>query len=250
MSRNFELLRKAGREEVLLGRTSSHSPREASLEPISNGHSRPHPPGHGEAETLKLVQELFLFANSHAPRAVVFSSVQANGSSEICWRTGAVLAAQGCGSVCLVDGNLHSPVLHQLAGIRQFPGLTEATAKPGAIRDFAVGLAGGPWLVPAGSYPKENRQMFASDRLRSRIKELREEFAYVLIDTAPISSTRDAVLLGQMTEGVVLVLEANTTRKETARLAKETLESANVRLLGAVLNNRTYPIPEALYRKL
>ena len=53
-----------------------------------------------------------------------------------------------------------------------------------------------------------------------------------------------------MADGVVLVIEANSTRREAARMAKETFESANVKLLGAILNNRTFPIPESLYRKL
>jgi Mrp family chromosome partitioning ATPase len=45
-------------------------------------------------------------------------------------------------------------------------------------------------------------------------------------------------------------VQANSTRRETARKAKESLESAKVKLLGAVLNKRTFPIPEALYRKI
>ena len=87
-------------------------------------------------------------------------------------------------------------------------------------------------------------------RLRSRMAELREEFDYVLIDAPPVCSYADAVLLGQLADGVILVVEANSTRRDTARMAKETIEGAKVRLLGAVLNNRTFPIPEALYRKL
>ena len=49
---------------------------------------------------------------------------------------------------------------------------------------------------------------------------------------------------------VVLVVQANSTRREAARKGKESLDSANVRLLGVVLNERTFPIPEVLYRKI
>ena len=186
-----------------------------------------------------------------APRTVVFSSVQGNGSTEICCRAGEVLAAQGSGSVCLVDANLRAPSLHQLLGVAKSPGLADATVKPGPIKDFTVRIAGGNlWLLPSGSSAAETQGLFASDRLRSRIGELREEFDYVLIDAPPVSSCADAVLLGQMADGVILVVEANSTRRETARMAKETFESAKVKLLGAILNNRTFPIPEALYRKL
>ena len=106
------------------------------------------------------------------------------------------------------------------------------------------------WMIPPGSPVVEARGLFSSDGLRSRIAELREEFDYVLIDTPPVGSYADAVLLGQMTDGVILVVEANSTRREAARIAKETFESANVKVLGAILNNRAFPIPEALYKKL
>jgi capsular exopolysaccharide synthesis family protein len=245
MSRNFEILRRVGKDEVLFGRSVSDSP------PNDGGHLPlvlRRPPG---PEAIKLVQRVFAFPNSHAPRAVIFSSVQGNGSSEICCNAGEALAAQGLGTVCLVDANLRALSLHQLLGVGKSPGLADATTKPGPIRDFAVRIAGGNlWLVPPGSLAAEAQGLFASDRLRSRIGELRQEFDYVLIDAPPVSSYSDAVLLGQMADGVILVVEANSTRRETARKAKETFEGANVKLLGAILNNRTFPIPEVLYRKL
>jgi hypothetical protein len=51
-------------------------------------------------------------------------------------------------------------------------------------------------------------------------------------------------------DGAVLVLNANRTRREAAVRAKEILAACNVQLLGAVLNNRTFPVPEFLYRRL
>jgi Mrp family chromosome partitioning ATPase len=202
-------------------------------------------------ETVKFVERVFVFPNSHAPRVIVFSSVEGSGSSQICYLAGEVLAAQGSGSVCLVDANLRSPLLHQLLGLGKCPGLVEATVKPGPIKNFAVHIGDGNfWIVPPGTLAVEAQGLFASDRLRSRIADLKEEFDYVLIDAPPVSSHADAVLLGQMADGIILVVEANSTRREAARTAKEALENAQVKLLGAILNNRTFPIPEALYRKL
>ena len=80
--------------------------------------------------------------------------------------------------------------------------------------------------------------------------ELREKFDYVLIDAAPLGSSTDAVLLGQKADGLVLIVEAHSTRREAARIAKETLAASKVNVLGAILNNRTFPIPESLYRRL
>ncbi len=246
MSRNLEFLGRVGKEDVLFPRSSSDSL------PNNGGRHRLDLRGSAQEEAVKLVQRVFVFPNSDAPRAVVFSSVdQGNGSSEICSRAGEVLAAQVSGSVCLVDANQRAPSLHQLWGVGKFPGLADATVKPGPIKDFAVRIAGGNlWLVPPGSPATEAQGLFASDRLRSRMAELSKEFDYVLIDAPPVSSYAGAVLLGQMADGAILVIEADSTRRETARKAKEILESAKVRLLGAILNNRAFPIPEALYRKL
>jgi len=262
MSKNFELLRKAGKAEVLFYRprcdrlpdfdTHVHSDRDIAGEiPKAEKDGAPrHGPDLTQEEAAKLVQRVFVFSNSHAPHVVVFSSAdECNGSGEICFRAGEILAAQRAGSVCLVDANLRAPSLHQLSGLAKFPGLTDATVKSGPIRDFGVQV-GNLWIVPPGSNHAAAQGLFASGPLRLRIGELRKEFDYVLIDAPPVSSCGDAVLLGQLSDGVILVVEANSTRRETAWLAKATLDGAKIRLLGGVLNNRRFPIPEALYRKL
>ena len=72
----------------------------------------------------------------------------------------------------------------------------------------------------------------------------------MVISAPPVNLCPDAILFGQFSDGVVLVLKANSTRRATALKVKESFEASNVRLLGAVLNDRTFPIPEALYRKM
>jgi Mrp family chromosome partitioning ATPase len=246
MSILYDVLRQVEKKNALVPRSNADS------QPNEGGRHRLDLEGSVLEETVKFVQSVFVFPKSHAPRVVVFSSVdQLNSSNELCSRAGQVLATQVSASVCLVDANLRMPSLHLLLGLGNLPGLTDAAAKPGPIKDLAVRIAGGNlWLVPAGAPAAEADEPAASDRLRSRMSELDKEFDYILIDAPPIHSSADAVLLGQMAEGVILVIEANSTRREAARMAMQTLEGANVRLLGVILNNRTFPIPEALYRRL
>jgi len=88
------------------------------------------------------------------------------------------------------------------------------------------------------------------DRMKERIAELRGEFDYLLIDAPPLNSYSDAMVFGRLADGVVLVLEANATRRETALRVADSLRVANIPLLGAVLNKRTFPIPAVLYKRL
>ena len=96
----------------------------------------------------------------------------------------------------------------------------------------------------------DSPNLLTSDLLRERISELREDFDFIIIDAPPLNRYSDAVILGQHSNGVVLVLEADSTRREAASKVATTLRSANVPILAAVLNKRTYPIPEKIYSRL
>jgi Mrp family chromosome partitioning ATPase len=89
-----------------------------------------------------------------------------------------------------------------------------------------------------------------SDSLKARFEELRTEFDYLLVDAPSLGRYADATALGRLTDGLVLVLEANSTRKETALNVTDNLRAAQIPILGAVLNKRTFPIPESIYRRL
>jgi Mrp family chromosome partitioning ATPase len=82
------------------------------------------------------------------------------------------------------------------------------------------------------------------------LAELRAEFDFVIIDAPPLTRYADAIALGQVSDGLILVLEADSTRKKAAQMAVANLRSSNVQILGAVLNKRTFPIPENIYKRL
>jgi Mrp family chromosome partitioning ATPase len=86
--------------------------------------------------------------------------------------------------------------------------------------------------------------------LRARLSQLRRDFDYALIHAPAAGSFSEATILGQLTDGVVVVLGAHTTRRLTARKTKERLLAANVRVIGSVLADRSFPIPDVLYHRL
>ena len=86
--------------------------------------------------------------------------------------------------------------------------------------------------------------------MRARAAELRKEFDFVIVDAPPMARYADAIALGKLSDGVVMVIEAESTRREAARVAVGNLRSSGIPVLGAVLNKRTFPIPERIYHKL
>jgi receptor protein-tyrosine kinase len=229
--------------------------------PVVNGNGNGH--GHREEagldidelageEILRLVQRVFLLQTEEPPRAVAFAGVDhGNGCSRICVRVAETLARNIRGSVCLVEANLRSPALPEMFGTTNHHGLTDALLQEGPIRSFAKPVRGDRlWLLSCGSLAADSSNLLNSERLKARFAELRKEFDFVLIDAPPLTPYADAIALAQLTDGFVLVLEANSTRREAALKVAENLRALRIHVLGAVLNKRTFPIPELLYSKL
>jgi Mrp family chromosome partitioning ATPase len=254
MSKNFELMQQAGKE------TEFQPSRK--LEPIAvtsfgNGNGYREIDGMnldqvaGE-ESLRLVQRIFLLQSEEPPHMVTFAGIDhGGGSSEICVRAAETLTKNISGTVCIVEANLRSPALPGMFGTTNHHGLTNALLTDGPIRSFAKPVRGDKlWLLSSGALAVDSANLLNSERLRMRLTELRREFDFVLIDAPPLTRYADAIALGQLSDGFVLVLEANATRRESALKVSENLRAANIKILGAVLNKRTFPIPESLYNKL
>jgi capsular exopolysaccharide synthesis family protein len=258
MSKNFELMQQTGRGPVMT-QTPSQIPQKPLNVSHANGNGHRNGNGTGlnlddlaQEETLKLVQRVFLLQAGEVPRTVIFAGIDhGNGCSRVCARTAQVLAANTPGKVCIVDANLRSPSLPEYFGMTNHHGLTDSLLQDGPIMTFAK-PTGTPnlWLLSCGSLASDSASLLNSDRLKTRLAEMRKEFDFVLIDTPALSQYADAVALGRLSDGMIFVLEANSTRRESAIKVIENLRASNVQILGAVLNKRDYPIPESVYHRL
>jgi Mrp family chromosome partitioning ATPase len=88
------------------------------------------------------------------------------------------------------------------------------------------------------------------DRGLANLQTLRFMFDFILVDCSSLKSSGDATLFASAVDGVILVVEAEKTRKEQVRSSLETMEMADANILGCVLNKRQYPVPDWLYRRI
>lgn len=264
MSKNFELLQRLSKNQGIFDTGTELSPLppprvtsppfqcESEGTPVDVQPLKLEMEEEQRDEIMKLVQHVFLMPRAEAPRTVVFTGVESgNGCSWICCRAAEILASQVRGPICVVDANLRSPGLHQHFGVENHHGLSDALKATESIRKFVCPLGRqNLWLLSCGANPANSHSLLISDPMRLRLAELRQYFEYVLIDAPALSRGSDSIVLGRAAEGVVLVLKANASRRDVARKAVQDLQNAGARVLGAVLNQRTFPIPQAIYAKL
>lgn len=236
----------------------------ASTEPFENPlHAKTHTgprrpilpiPARSRTEIEKVVNRVCRVAGSGESKVIVFTSLESSsGCSWVCVHTGDLLAASTDASVCLVDANLRSPTLHTHMGVPNQSGLADLITNPSLrIKNVAATVHGTELcLLTSGSGSSEKTDgLVQTDRTRDRINELRSSFDVVLIDAPPVSICNDALSLGQSSDGMVLVLRAGVTRRDAARRLTDELCASGVKLIGAVLNDFSSPIPAAVEKWL
>ena len=79
------------------------------------------------------------------------------------------------------------------------------------------------------------------------LQALRHAFDFILIDCSSLATSGDAAMLAPSVEGVVMVVEADVTRKEQVRNSINTIKSADGNFLGCVLNKRRFTVPNWIY---
>jgi len=249
MSKNFELMQQLA--------SNSWSRRSQASDPVFAFQEDANMPSRDqfslENEALRLVQRIFLPHTRTSPRVVAFASVNhGEGCSSICVSVADALSQNIDGSVCLVEANFRSPALPALFHTTNHHGLTNALLNEGPIRSFAKPMTVDKklWLLSSGQLTTESTNLLSSEKLKGRLAELRSEFDFVLIDAPPLSRYGDALALGSLTDGFILVVGADSTRRESAQIVTETVRAAGIQILAAVLNNRRFPIPEKLYNWL
>jgi len=257
MSRKSELMAQAAPnlEGASIGQrfrwSSPDSQVKAGTKVIAPLHENTRLDHMARQEVLRLVQSVFQSKDVER-RVVVFAAISSgSGCTWISARTAEALASVTAGPICLVDANFRTPSLPEVFGTTNHFGLADALRHERPIREFVKPLKSANLsLLSCGSTPEASVSLLSSEKMKRIVDELRAEFDYVLIDAPPFGTYADTFSVGQLGDGLVLVLEANATRREAAARLAERLRDMKVNILGAVLNKRTFPIPDTLYQRL
>lgn len=140
-------------------------------------------------DDVSLAQRIFLLQGAEAARQVVFCSTNdGTDSAEICVRAARALACQVQGTVCLVDADVRSPLVHTVLGQPNQAGFLESVANSIPIKAYMSRVESDRlWVLPAGSLASDHGTSVQWRRLLSRVEELCRSFRYVLVNTPAVN---------------------------------------------------------------
>jgi len=202
-----------------------------------------------DEQISSLVRRLFVPGWPRPARQVVFSPIdRSHDINDICQQVAERLCSGIAGHVCIVNADLRLLQKRTNGGTAEIQNIF--LKSPGNLRKSSRQLSERLWSMSAEVFAGGQEAAAAPAWLRERLAHLRIEFEFVLLQAPPAEESSDVALLGAMSEGVVLIVRANRTRRRTAQYVRQVLQTANARLLGTVLTDRVFPIPEGIYRRL
>lgn len=149
----------------------------------------------------------------------------------------AVVLTQAGKSVLLIDCDMRNPTVHKNFNLSNKVGLSSCISMGTALSDAVQKTSiEGLYALTGGVIPPNPNELLGSERMRELLQEARELYDYVLIDLPPVLPVADALVLGAVVDGVVLVIDSGEVKVDLARDVKKQLQHAGANILGVVLN--------------
>jgi capsular exopolysaccharide synthesis family protein len=189
------------------------------------------------SEAYNSLRASLLYSTSEGlPQIMLFTSAQpSEGKTTSATATAASLAKLGKRTL-LIDADLRRPSLHQVAGINNERGLSTLLTSTAELESLtAPGRVDGLFVLTSGPLPPSPTELISGPRMEQVLDLASRKFDAIVIDSPPILGLADAPILAAMADGVILIVEAERSRRGALRSAVRRLRGMRPILLGAVL---------------
>ncbi len=231
-----------GRQQLL------HSPHGIELAPLYT----PKSPVTESYRTLRTNIEFYM-KQTGAKVLMITSANTGEGKTVTTANLGLVMAQLGR-RVLLVGADMRKPNLFAQFGIPKERGLSDILLGELSWQDAVKGMADiavgqmasedvflAPGLdnlsiITCGAVAPQPSEWLSLPSARRFFQEVAAEFEVILVDVPPALPVPDAMIVGGMTDGAVLVYQVGQTAREAMRRSLQNLRNNGVNLLGFILN--------------
>ena len=194
------------------------------------------------AESYRHLRTSVLLSTAgRAPRSLlVTSSLPGEGKTTTAVNTAVSLAQTGA-SVVIIDADMRRPRLRSIFGLSDRAGLSSILSSELSEAELLAMVSqvpiNGLHVLTAGPIPPNPAELLGSDQMRRLMIILQSKFNHVVVDSPPVSSFTDGVLISSMVDGVLLVVHGGKSSRHVVKRSRQLLQDVGAKIFGVVLNN-------------
>lgn len=189
------------------------------------------------SEAYRMLQANLKFLSSDKPLRVIVvtSSVPKEGKSTVSANLATAMAQLGY-RVLLIDADMRRPVQHHIWKLNNITGLSDVIVGQSEFKTSVRTAIKNLDVLTAGVMPPNPIALLNSQRMATLIDDFSATYDFVIVDAPPLLVAADAVTLGKMTDGILLVARPGVLDSRAAGAAQESLERSDQNVLGLVVN--------------
>jgi len=184
---------------------------------------------------------VLLSTAGRAPRSLLItSSLPGEGKTTTAVNTAVSLAQTGA-TVCIIDADMRRPRLRSIFGLSERAGLSSILSNDMTDEEMLALVSkddlSGLSVLTSGPIPPNPAELLGSDQMRRLMVTLQANFNHVVVDSPPVTSFTDGVLIASIVDGVLLVVHGGKSSRHVVKRARQLLKDVGSKIFGVVLNN-------------
>lgn len=190
------------------------------------------------SEAYRMLQTSLRFLSSDQPiqSVVITSSIPGEGKSTVSANLAVAIAQLGK-KVLLIDADMRRPNQHKIWGMDNKTGLSDLLTNQVEDQEVINSILPKLDIIFGGPCPPSPLTLLESERMRALISKWSEDYDYILIDTPPLLAASDAMVLGKIANGVLIVARPEVINTAAIKRTRILLEQSEINVLGLVAND-------------